>query len=91
MNAFTNKKGFTVIRNTDTDAMKINGKETFRENGVYAYVSVIPYCERTSTIVHFVSGTNGDEFGQFPTSAMAKEKAREMAKLTESERAAFDA
>jgi hypothetical protein len=90
MNSHVNKKGFTVILNNDAEAMKAEGKESFRENGVYAYTSIIPYCERTSTVVHFVSGTNGDEFGQFEAPALANEKARKMAKLTEAQRAAYD-
>ena len=64
--------------------------EYYRNNGVYAYASEIPQTYTTSKTVHFVSGDNGDEFGQFETQQQAIDKAVEMAKFSEAERKQFD-
>ena len=62
----------------------------YQENGVYVQSCWIPYDESNAYKVYFVSGTNGDEFGQFHELTGALTKARAMAKYPESERRQFD-
>lgn len=81
---------FNQIRIPQEQRDALKTAEFFKENGVYAYLFFSPYCEYYVTEVYFVSGSNGDEFGQFATMAEALTKARQMAKLSESERRAFD-
>lgn len=62
----------------------------YQNNGVYAYLSLVPYDYNHVTVVYFVSGTNGDEFGQFKNIEDAIKRAREIAGLSQSERRLFD-
>ena len=81
----TTKEGFRIVqghRNTS--------KEIFRKNGVYVMESFVPYTNTASTLVYFVSGSNGDEYGQFQTKIKALQKARKMASLSLEERRGFD-
>jgi len=71
-------------------AMNTPVHEYFRENGVYAYSTLIPETHNWAKRVHFVSGSNGDEFGQFPSQSQALQMALRMAKLSEAERRHFD-
>lgn len=57
---------------------------------VYVYLSAVPYCHKSKTLVYFVSGKNGDEFGQYAESVDAKNKARAMAALSKDERRIYD-
>ena len=45
------------------------------KTGIYAYMSLIPFDEKTSKEVHFVSSSTGDEYGQFPSKDEAIEQA----------------
>lgn len=80
------KEGFLIVKGKTPD--KVN--EFYRINGVYAYESYIPYTNTSSTLVYFVSGSNGDEFGQYTTKLKALDKAREMSKLTQEQRKKYD-
>lgn len=86
MSDYINRKGFTVTRINQSAAMEMPPREFFRSNDIYAYESLIPQTPREATRVYFVSGTNGDEFGQFSTEAEAREKAAFIANLTPEER-----
>jgi len=79
-----NRQGYTL---TNKDGRH---REIFRKNGVYAMETYIPYTYTSWIIVYFVSGTNGDEYGQFASKAKALIKARKMVKLNESKRKRFD-
>lgn len=79
------KEGFTIVSGKRNDS-----KIIFRKNGVYISKSYIPYTHTSSTIVYFVSGSNGDEYGQFTNKKSALKKARKMAKLSLQERRKFD-
>lgn len=45
---------------------------------LYISESLIPYDYKTATVVFFLSGANGDEFGQFSTLEKAQEAARSL-------------
>jgi hypothetical protein len=62
----------------------------FDQNGVKVHCSLIAYTYTSSSEVYFVCGDNGDEFGQFAELQQALERATEMAKFDEDERAVFD-
>lgn len=61
-----------------SNALDIPSKTHFHKNGIYVSESLIPYDYETATIIFFVSGDNGDEFGQFPSLQKALDKAREV-------------
>lgn len=84
-NSYFDKKGFECVP-TNT----VSYEECFRSNGVYVTLSPIGYSHREDKLIYFVSGSNGDEFGQFATKEAAIEKAKKMAALTEDERKVFD-
>lgn len=65
-------------------------REFFRSNGVYAYECGIPQTRTDSKAVFFVSGLNGDEFGQYDNEVAATSRAVEMARHSEVERKKFD-
>lgn len=75
---------------TSDCAMSSPSVEHFRQNGVYVSACWLPYDETNAYKVYFVSGTNGDEFGQFADVASALTKARAMAKYSEQDRRQFD-
>lgn len=75
--------------NSDT-AMNTPSEILFDNNGVYVSKTLIPQTHEYSEIVYFVSGANGDEFGQFNNAADAIKKAEKMAEYSEKERKAFD-
>lgn len=94
MNSKLNKKTYEVIRHEkmlwDDHCKAYPSQKLFEENGVYVNKSFIPYCYETTKIVFFVSGTNGDEFGQYETAEAAINKAKEMAQYPEKLRRQFD-
>lgn len=53
--------------------------EIIRIDDLYVQLSFVPYDYKKSTIVYFVSRTNGDEYGQFPTAGEAIERINEVA------------
>ena len=81
---------FETVKVAASVALATPSCEFFRENGVYAYSSLIPETRTHAKRVYFVSGSNGDEFGQFSTKELAFPVAAALAKLSESERQAFD-
>lgn len=58
---------YTRVKINANIAMKTPSIRHAIKNNIYAQESLIPWDENQSTIVYFVSGINGDEFGQFPT------------------------
>jgi hypothetical protein len=93
-NQFISKRGFVHFTHEamlfDAHNLSFPSERLFEDNGVYVQKSFIMQTERETAIVYFVSGTNGDEFGQFTTAEKAIEKARAMAQLSEKERGKFD-
>lgn len=86
---FMTKKN-TLISISIDDAMSTPVREFYRENGIYAYESLIPQCRNTAKLVYFVSGTKGDEYGQFDTEAEATLHARHIAILDEEQRKSYE-
>lgn len=60
------------------------------QDGVQVYLTYIPHTYTSCTKVYFVSGDNGDEFGQFATEEAAMVKAQWMLSLTKDERRKYD-
>lgn len=93
-NSFISKRGFTHFTHNELTFDQHNraypSERLFEKNGVYVQKSFIMQTERETAIVYFVSGTNGDEFGQFPTQEKAVAQAEEMAKHSEKDRRQFD-
>ncbi len=87
MSDYTNKQGFTITRISQQAAMETPAREFFRDNSIYAYESLVPNTPREATRVFFVSGDNGDEFGQFKSEGDARLRAVFIAGLTPEERA----
>lgn len=65
-------------------------KEFYRNNGIYAYSCEIPQTYTTTETVYFVSGDNGDEYGQFDNQAAAADRATFMAKVPTDQRRQYD-
>lgn len=84
MSTYTDNRGFTKITHramTFDDHCKGFPTEFIQKGRkAYAYLSYIPWDECTSTLVYFVTGINGDEFGQF------KSRDEAVGKLTEVEK-----
>ena len=76
--------------NQQMDFFAYPSEEYFHQNGVSAYLVLTAYDKNIATEVNFVSGNNGDEFGQFAEKADALKKAKEMAKLTKEDRRQYD-
>lgn len=90
INIRKNKYGFNLVEFPPKQRAALKLATFFEENGVYAYLCFTGYDEYRVTEVYFVSGTNGDEFGQFPTMIEALEKAVKMASLYQEDRRKFD-
>lgn len=59
-------------------------------NGVELVLHSLPYSNSQNKLVYFVSGDNGDEFGQYPDRDSAFKKYMQMIALTEEERRKYD-
>lgn len=81
-------KSFEVVRKYDGKFP--SGKEIFRGNGIYVYQGNIGKTYTSYSIVYFVSGVDGDEYGQFANKNDALKKAKKMSKIKLSERRKFD-
>lgn len=63
---------FKVV-NIDKDvAMNTPKNEYFRDQGISAYSCLIPQTHDTAHEIHFVSGEDGKEYGQFDDQTKAK-------------------
>lgn len=93
-NSFISKRGFTHFTHQeltfDQHCIAYPSERVFEENGVYVQKSFIAQTHRETAVVFFVSGTNGDEFGQFPTKETAVAQAKAMAVYPENQRKQFD-
>lgn len=69
------ENSFEFVRVNKEAAMKIPAHVYFNECGVSAYSCPIPQSPDMAKIVHFVSGADGNEFGQYPTQERAKDVA----------------
>lgn len=81
---------YESIRIDSQTAMETPSVEYFRENGVYAYSSLIPQTYTEAFRIHFVCDSNGNEYGQYLTQEAATKKALKMAKLPEIDRKKYD-
>ena len=81
---------FERVKICSTEAFDTPSKVIFAENGIFVRKTLIPEDYNVSKIVYFVSGSNGDEFGQFDNSKDAIEKALKLSMLTISERREYD-
>jgi NADPH-dependent curcumin reductase CurA len=90
MSDYVNKKGFAITRISQQAAMETPARTVFNESGISAYESLIPETPNTATRVFFVSGANGDEYGQFATDILAIAKAREIVALPASQRVQYE-
>lgn len=67
---------FQIVKTSEN-----NKSQTIFDNGtIYVYLAFIDYTYREQKIVFFVSGKNGDEFGQFATAGEAIDKANSIKK-----------
>lgn len=64
--SYIDKKGFLKVIGEK------KSKEHSKGGGYYISETYVPYDDKYSTRVYFVSGDNGDEFGQYPTLEKAK-------------------
>lgn len=85
MSNLRNSEGFEIVKGN-----RQGGKELYHQNGVIMYRSYIPYTYTSSLKVYFVSGSNGDEFGQFTTRDKADKVAKKMSSLSLQERRGYD-
>lgn len=88
--AYTRQEGVNTFDMVKTDTNECSILECFNEDGIYINDTLIPYDYEYSKRVFFVSGINGDEFGQFPTYQQAIRKAKKMVSLTQEERHTYD-
>ena len=78
-------KGFSIVKGKTPDT-----KFIFDKKGVSVHESFIPQTKTTSARVFFVSGSGGDEFGQFASKGKALSRARQLSRLSVSDRKRFD-
>tara|TARA_Y100001936_G_C16025465_1_gene642221 strand:- start:459 stop:734 length:276 start_codon:yes stop_codon:yes gene_type:complete len=90
MTDYTDKQGFTLTRISSEAAMETPPRHFFDRDGITAYESLVPNTHREARRIFYVSGKNGDEFGQFPTEVEAKEQARFIADLPANERSQYE-
>lgn len=70
-----NESSFEFVNVHKDVAMNTPAHIYFNESGVSAYSCPIPQSPGMAKIVHFVSGTDGEEYGQYATSVRAMEVA----------------
>jgi len=78
-NIVRDNRGFEIIRVSGRSAWEMPSKEIYRNGSIYISKNVIPQTHTYAIYVYFVSGDNGDEFGQFATAEEAISKAKTIA------------
>ncbi|WP_274644712.1 hypothetical protein [Pseudomonas serbica] len=71
----TTEDGYELVKIDSQSAMNAPKDVYFDTDGVSAYSCLIPENNELAKRVHFVSGADGDEYGQFTTKDKAKAKA----------------
>lgn len=66
---------FKVVNVHRDVAMQTPKKEYFRDQGISAYSCLIPQTRNVAHEVHFVSGDDGEEYGQFDDEQKARDQA----------------
>ena len=66
---------FKVVDVNRDVAMQTPKKEYFRDQGISAYSCLIPQTHDVAHEVHFVSGDDGKEYGQFDDEQKARDQA----------------
>jgi len=68
---------FKVVSISKDAAMNSPRHQYFNDKGISAYSCLIPQTHDTAHIVHFVSGADGQEYGQFDDDKKARQCAIE--------------
>lgn len=78
---------YKVVNVSTEAAMKAPRQEHYRNDGVTAYMCLVPQTRETAHEVHFVSDSEGYEWGQFDNAQQSIDRAamivREKRKLIE--------
>lgn len=82
--------GYELVKADSQSAMNTPRHVYFDTDGVSAYSCLIPETHDLAKRVHFVSGADGNEYGQFTTEDKAKEKAASVVRLAKNKDAADD-
>lgn len=70
-----NESEFELVTVDSQTALAAPRECYFDEDGITAYSCLIPQTLSVAKIIHFVTGADGEEYGQFATKAKAKDKA----------------
>lgn len=70
-----NESKFELVNVHSQTALAAPRECYFNEEGITAYSCLIPQTRTVAKVVHFVSGADGEEYGQFATKARAKDEA----------------
>lgn len=73
--------GYELVHIDHEAAMKAPKDVYFDQDGVTAYSCLIPQNFSVAKRIHFVSGSDGDEYGQFKSEARAKDEAAAVLRL----------
>lgn len=70
-----NESEFEMVNVDSQTALATPQDRYFDSGGIAAYSCLIPVSHAVAKVVHFVSGADGEEYGQFATKARAKDEA----------------
>lgn len=86
----TTEDGYELVKADSQSALKTPRHVYFDTDGITAYSCLIPESHDMAKRVHFVSGADGDEYGQFKTEEKAKGKAASVVRMDKSKDASDD-
>lgn len=70
-----NESEFELVNVDNQTALATPQDRYFEVDGIVAYSCLIPETHAVAKVVHFVTGADGEEYGQFATKARAKDEA----------------
>lgn len=70
-----NESEYELVTVDSQTALAAPRERYFDEDGITAYSCLIPQTLSVAKVVHFVTGSDGEEYGQFATKARAKDEA----------------
>jgi hypothetical protein len=86
----TTEDGYELVKADSQSVMKTPRDVYFDTDGISAYSCLIPETHDMAKRVHFVSGADGTEYGQFKTPEKAKDKAASVVRQAKNKDASDD-
>lgn len=86
----TTEDGYELVKADSQSVMKTPSDVYFDQDGIKAYSCLIPETHDLAKRVHFVTGSDGEEYGQFKNEQLAKAQAASVVRMAKNKDASDD-